>query len=399
MTIATPSIQEMDFLGGAIELEEEDKGAKKIEHCGKCITPNSRPRIVFNEDGICNACLNAERKKRINWEERRREFLGLVEPFRSRDGSWDCVVPWSGGKDSSYVAYRLKFDFGMNPLLVTFSPMIPNEVGIANREALIRQGFDHLLFRPDQNVHRKLAKRFFIERGNPKVAWDAGVNTIPVQTAVRFGIPLVFYAEHGESEYGGKVLREESMKIRDYTEVIEHQVGDDPLNWADEEIFVKDLNPYLYPDLKDVERVGMKAMYFAYFFKWSMFENYQFIKSRYGFRTNPKGRTDGTFTDFDSLDDKIDCLYYYMQFIKFGFGRAVRDASRLIQNGHMTRREGLELARLYDSEFPHEHFGEVLEYLDLTEKEFHEIVDMHRNTEIWRRENKAWVLRYPLPEK
>ena len=375
----------------------EEKGAKKIKYCKKCLMPNSRPRIVFDDEGVCNACRNAETKQEIDWEARKNEFFKFVEPYRSKDGSWDCVVPWSGGKDSSSIAYRLKFNFGMNPLLVTFSPMMPNEIGNYNREALIRLGFDHLFFRPDQKVHRKLAKRFFIERGNPKVAWDAGVNVIPVKVAVNFNIPLVFYAEHGESEYGGKVLKEESKKIRDYTEVIEHQIGDDPRNWVDDDISMKDLNGYIFPDLKEIDHVGVKAMYFSYFFKWSMFENYQLIKSNLDFRTNPNGRTSGTFTNFDSLDDKIDCLYYYMQFIKFGFGRAVRDASRLIQNGHMKRQEGLELARRYDSEFPYEHFTEVIDYLDLAEAEFYEIVDRHRNPEIWKKEGNNWALRYPLP--
>src|SRR5262249_15052099 len=158
-------------------------------------------------------------KKGVDWEARRKEFLSMLDNFRSKRGEWDCVVPWSGGKDSSSIAYKLKFEFGMNPLLVTFSPMLPNEVGNQNRETLIRYGFDHLMIRPDQRVHRLLAKRFFIERGNPKVAWDAGVNAAPMQIAVKFGIPLVFYAEHGESEYGGRVLSEESKKLRDFTEV------------------------------------------------------------------------------------------------------------------------------------------------------------------------------------
>jgi N-acetyl sugar amidotransferase len=374
----------------------EERGAKKVVYCAKCLMPDTRPRIVFDGEGVCNACRNAEEKHNIDWAKRREEFFRTVEPYRSRNGYWDCVVPWSGGKDSSAVAYRLKFELGMNPLLVTFSPMMPNDVGNHNREALIRLGFDHLFFRPDQKVHRRLARRFFIERGNPKVAWDAGINAVPVQVAVNFNIPLVFYAEHGESEYGGKVLREESKKIRDYTEVIEHQVGDDPRNWTDEEIKLKELNPFIYPDLKDVSRVGVKALYFSYFFKWSMFENYQLIRTKYDFRTCPKGRTDGTFTNFDSLDDKIDNVYYYMQFIKFGFGRAVRDASRLIQNGHMTRGQGLELARRYDSEFPYEFFDEVLDYLGMTEEEFHNIVDLHRNPEIWTRRGQDWALRYPL---
>lgn len=373
------------------------QGARGIRYCSRCLMPNSRPRIVFDEDGVCNACRHAEEKRTaVDWEARKRQFIDLIAPYRSKDGSWDCIVPWSGGKDSSSIAYKLKFEFGMNPLLVTFSPQVPNEVGIHNREALIQLGFDHFFFRPNQRVHRRLARRFFIERGNQKVAWDAGVNVIPVKVAVKFNIPLVFYAEHGESEYGGKVLSEESKKIRDFTEVIEHQIGDDPRNWIDEEIRADDLNPYVYPALEEIKKVGVKALYFAYFFKWSSYENYLYIKDKFDFRTCPEGRTEGTFTDFDSLDDKSDNLYYYMQYIKFGFGRAVRDASRMIQNRQLSRAQGLEYARKYDHEFPARYFKEMLDYLSLSEGEFYEIVDKHRNPEIWKKEKGEWQLRYPL---
>ncbi|MEW6664765.1 MAG: N-acetyl sugar amidotransferase [Thermodesulfobacteriota bacterium] len=378
----------------------ENQGCREIKYCTRCLMPNSRPRIVFDEEGVCNACrYAAEKHKTIDWSQRRAEFLEILDQYRSADGSWDCVVPWSGGKDSSTVAWKIKHEFGMNPLLVTFSPMMPNEVGSRNRESLIRAGFDHLFFRPNQKVHRRLAKRFFIERGNPKVAWDAGVNVLPVQVAVNYGIHLIFYAEHGETEYGGKVIHQESGKVRDFTEVIEHQIGDHPLNWVDEEVSPNDLQSYLYPDLGKIRERRVTAFYFAYFNKWSMYENYLYIREKIPFQTHPLGRTVGTFTDFDSLDDKMDPLYYHMQFIKFGFGRAVRDASRLIQNGHLTRSEGLEKARRFDSEFPHEFFDEVLEYLDLSEKEFHQIVDKHRNPEIWEKRGAEWCLRYPLPEK
>ncbi|MBF0595727.1 MAG: N-acetyl sugar amidotransferase [Candidatus Omnitrophica bacterium] len=373
------------------------EGSRKIVCCKKCLMPNSRPRVVFNEEGVCNACTYAEEKwKNVNWDFRREEFLRLIEPYRSKKGEWDCVVPWSGGKDSSAIAYKLKDEFGMNPLLVTFSPQVPNEVGVFNRESMIQKGFDHLFFRPDQRVHRKLAKRFFIERGHQKVAWDTGVNTIPVRVAVQFNIPLVFYAEHGESEYGGKVLNEESSKLRDFTEVIEHQIGDDPRNWVDEDISQKDLQPYLYPPLDEVARVGVKAFYFAYFFKWSSYENYIYLKDKIDFHTCPAGRSEGTFTDFDSLDDKSDNLYYYMQYIKFGFGRATRDASRMIQNKQLTREKGLEYAQKYDAEFPALFFKDMLEYLKLTEAEFASIVDKHRNAEVWKKENGQWVLRNPI---
>lgn len=372
--------------------------SREVVFCKKCLTPNTRPRVTFNGDGICNACINAEDKNSIDWSRREAEFIELISPLKKRSNGqlYDCIVPWSGGKDSSAVAYKLKFQFGLNPLLVTYSPMIPNEIGHHNREQMIQLGFDHLYFRPNQKVLRYLARRFFIERGNPKVAWDAGINVVPIQVAVNYKIPVVFYAEHGESEYGGRVLSEEHKRTRDFTEIIENYVGDDPRNWVDDFVSEEDLLPYIYPNLDDVSRVNVKAFYFGYFFRWSMYENYQFIRDKVDFKTNAKGRTDCTFTDYDSLDDKIDNLYYYMQFIKFGFGRAVRDASRLIQNGHLTRLEGLRLARKYDDEFCYEYFKEVLEYLRLSKDEFFETVDLHRNPEIWIRRDGDWVLRNPL---
>lgn len=370
---------------------------RQVAYCTKCVMPNTRPRIMFDADGVCNACRYAERKwDDIDWDARRAEFLALLHQYRSTNGTWDCIVPWSGGKDSSAIAYRLKYEFGMNPLLVTFSPQLPTDVGVHNREALVRAGFDHHLLRPDQRVHRHLARRFFLERGNHKVAWDAGINATPVQAAVRYHIPLVFYAEHGESEYGGKVLREDSAKVRNFTEVLEHQIGDDPQNWIDEQVTERDLNPYQYPIADEIRRVGVQAYYFAYFFKWSSFENYEYIKEKIDFRTCPEGRTEGTFTNFDSLDDKADNLYYYMQYVKFGFGRAIRDASRMIQNKQLTRAEGLAFARQYDHEYPARYLPEMLEYLRLTERDFIEIVDRHRNIEIWKQEQGKWVLRFPL---
>lgn len=371
-------------------------GHTAVRYCTRCLMPDTRPRIVFDEQGVCNACHTADEKDTIDWGNRAGEFRETVERMRPHEGAYDCVVPWSGGKDSTYIAHRLKFEFGLNPLLVTFSPLLPNDIAVHNREEVLKHGFDHLMIRPNQRVSRRLARRFFIERGNPKVHWDAGVNAVPVQVAVKYRIPLIFYAEHGESEYGGRVLSEEHRKMRDFAEVLEHQIGDDPNNWLDEEIDERDLEPYRYPDLDAVADVGVKALYFGWFFRWSMYDNYQYVRRAVpDFMTDPKGRTDGTFTDFDSLDDKIDNLYYYMQYVKFGFGRATRDACRMIQNGHMARAEGLELARKYDAEFPETYFAENLDYLSLTSDEFSETVDLHRNNELWTLAGNEWRLRFP----
>ena len=369
-----------------------------IKFCKRCIMPNTRPRIVFDHNGICNACLHTDKKNQINWTNREKEFFNLVEKIKNHskktNAHYDCVVPWSGGKDSTSIALKLKFEFELNPLLVTFSPLLINECGIYNREEVSKMGFDSVLLVPNQKISKILSKRFFTERGNPKVAWDAGVNAGPVQVAINYNIPTVFYAEHGESEYGGLVLDEESEKKRNLREVIEHQIGDFPENWVSDEITIKDLSPYIYPSEEKIRHINLTAYYFSYFFKWSMLENYEYVKKKLpSFKTNPNGRTKGTFTDFDSLDDKIDCLYYYMQYIKFGFGRATRDSCRMIQNNQMTREKSIELARKYDEEFPKDDFNEVLKYLDINQDQFEEIVNKHRNQEIWKSGiNNKWEL-------
>ncbi len=253
-------------------------------------------------------------------------------------------------------------------------------------------------FRPNQKIHRHLAKRFFLERGNPKVAWDAGVNVLPVQVALAYDIKLIFYAEHGESEYGGKILSEDSAKIRNLSEVLENQIGDDPSNWIDDVVTEEDLNPYCYPDINVINNKKITAYYFGYFNKWSMFDNYIYLKNNnVPFELAENNRTEGTFTNFDSLDDQIDDLYYYMQYIKFGFGRSIRDSARLIQNGIISKEEGYHLIKKYDGEFPRKYFKNVIDYLDVSnENEFIHIVDQHRNEEIWskdRKSNSEWNLR------
>jgi len=367
----------------------------EIINCKICLTPNTRPRVIFEGDKICNACKYKDKKNDVDWPKRKNELKAICNKYRSKTNEYDCIVPWSGGKDSSSVAYKLKFDYGMNPLLVTFSPLIPSIVGVKNRKNFLDMGFDNVYFHPNEKVSRILSKRFFRERGNPKVHWDAGINSLPIQIACEKNIKLVFYAEHGESEYGGRVLNKDSDKIRNFEEVIENQIGDDPQNWVSDEINMYNLQPYIYPKLEVIKQKQITPYYFSYFEKWDIHENYKFIKSKTKFSEN-ETRISGTFQNYDSLDDYIDPLYYYMQFIKFGFGRALRDASRLIRNNHLERDKGLEYVKAYDGEFPDTEFQTILKFLNLTTEEFYKIVDQHRNNEIWEKSGNTYKLKFEI---
>jgi N-acetyl sugar amidotransferase len=362
-----------------------------VIHCKQCLMPSSRPRVQFS-DGVCNACnyvMGAY--QRIDWESRKDEFIQLRKSAESV-GGYHCVVPFSGGKDSSVVAYRLK-QYGLNPLLVCYGQMLWTDVGRANFDRLCNLGFDIVYFRHNQRVSRHLTRRFFIERGHPKQHYDAGVNSVPLRVALNYDIPLIFYAEHGESFYGGNVLSEEHRRTRDLAEVLEHQVGDDPRNWVDEVVSEADLAPYTLPDQGEIDRLGLRAFYFSHFFKWDIYENARYAREKLGFVG--VHRSNGSFEGWDSIDDMIDDLDFYMMHVKFGFGRATRMACRQIQAGHLTREQGLGLVRQYDGEFPHRYLPQILDYLGLSLSELREIADQHRNPELWGKANGEWHLKYP----
>lgn len=359
-----------------------------IQWCRTCLMPSSRPRVVFDATGQCNACTWAfEHKPRIDWEQRHADLRALAEEYSGHAGAWNCVVPFSGGKDSAAVAWKLR-DAGFRPLLVCYGQLIWTDIGRRNLHRVADAGFDIHYWRVNQRVSRALARRFFVERGHPKQHYDAAVNAVPIQTAEAFKIPLVFYAEHGETEYGGHILSEESRKTRDLAEILENQVGDDPRNWATDGISEHDLAPYIPPDTWNA-----KVLYFSHFERWDIYKNALFAREKYGFEW--LDRSIGSFEGFDSIDDHIDDLDYYMMYVKFGFGRAVRMASRLIQNGHWSRANGLLLVNMYDGEFPEALMPKILEYLGMDRAEFDKTVDLHRNPEIWTKENGQWTLRSP----
>jgi len=360
--------------------------------------PSSRPRITFDERGFCNGCVyNSKRKLDIDWSGRKNNLKAILGSHKNSDTNknYDCVVAWSGGKDSSAVALKLRDELDLNPLLVTFSPLIPTPEGDYNRRSLLRLGFDSILISPSLRTSSYLSKRFLVERGDPKVHWNAGINAVTINIASALRIPIVFYAEHGESEYGGKVIHTESSFRRNLDEILENQIGDDPINWIDDVLAERDLEPYLIDGPK---LASLDILYFAHFFPWDVVENLNYVEKSIKFKRNPRGRTYGTFTDFDSLDDTMDDLYYYMQFIKFGFGRCLRDCARQIQKGRMTREEAFGLIKDFDGEYPTESIPPTLEYLEMSQVELEHIIDTHRRKDLWEKNDERWVLKHLLSE-
>tara|TARA_A100001015_G_scaffold315342_1_gene426948 strand:- start:1118 stop:2239 length:1122 start_codon:yes stop_codon:yes gene_type:complete len=362
-------------------------------YCKKCHTPNTRPRIKFDNEGVCNACrFHENRNAKINFSERKKELTELCNKYRSKNGEYDCIVPWSGGKDSSAIAYKLKFEHQMNPLLVTFSPIIGSKTGLHNRKGFRSLGFDNVLIAPDIKISKYLSKRFFIERGDPKIHWTAGIKSSPIKTAIDKNIKLIFYAENGECFYGGNVLHKDAEKKTYLQDIVENKIGDHPLNWVDENISKKDLNPYLLPDENEIINSKIEIYYFAYFEKWNVEENFNYISSKFNFLCHEDGRSPGTFTNFDSLDDHVDQVYYYLQLLKFGFGRATRDASRLIQQSNKNYEDLKDKIKKFDREVPTSDILKYCNFISLNIDEFNKICDKHRDKELWQFSGNNWKL-------
>ncbi|MBM3952939.1 MAG: N-acetyl sugar amidotransferase [Rhodospirillales bacterium] len=367
---------------------------KEVRYCKRCVISNQRPRMAFNEDGICFACLFADYKNNsINWDNRERELRDLLDRYRRKDGGFDVIVPSSGGKDSAIVAHKLKYEFGMNPLTVTWAPHKYTEIGWENFQGLIHSGLDNIMGHPNGIIHRKLTKLALFENGDPFTPFVFGQVLFPLRVALQFGIKLIFSGENGEAEYSGDPAAwdKRGFAVDEYARF--WFSGNSVEQWLDRGFSRADLAMYLPPDQSRVLESGIERHFWSYYKKWIPQENFYYAAEHTGFKPNPLGRSEGTYSKYASLDDRIDGFHYYFALLKFGHGRATSDAAHEIRDGHITREEGVALVRRYDMEFPKRHFNEFLEYCDITEDEFWEACEIWRNDNLWIKSGNEWKLK------
>jgi N-acetyl sugar amidotransferase len=401
-----------------------------VKFCRRCVISNQRPNssiefqhtratkkitISFDADGVCDACRNAEHKaKTIDWDQRERELRAICDRFRRNDGSYDCVVPGSGGKDSFYAAHKLKYEYGMHPLTVTWAPHIYTEWGWENQQAWIKAGFDNYLCTPNTRVHRLLTRLAVENLFHPFQPFILGQKNLAPKMALLFNIPLVFYGEN-EAEYGNPIEDTASAR-RDY----KYFVSDDPSRVFFGGTSVRDLKdrygleqvdlePYLPADPKKVEQLKLEVHYLGYYLKWHPQACYYYAVEHGGFQASPE-RTPGTYSKYNSIDDRIDDFHYYTTYVKFGIGRATYDASQEIRSGDITRDEGVALVRRFDGEWPGRFAEEIFRYLSIpakdyprasaefaepmmTRESFLTLADAFRSPHLWTKESGEWKLR------
>jgi len=370
----------------------------EVKFCTKCTISNQRPRITFNADGVCSACQFAEYKKQhVDWKERENELLKLLKRFKRNDGGYEVLVPSSGGKDSARIAHELKYKYGMNVLTVTWAPHLYTDIGFKNFQSMIHVGgVDNILGTPSGKIHRKLTRLSFDMLGDPFQPFIYGQTNFPLQIAAKHRIPLIMYGENGEVEYGGD-MKNAFKPTRDYkSDHKKHYFsGLGPEDLISMGISEKDLAPYMAPPHEDLDELGAEIHFYGYYFKWIPQENFYYCVENTGFTPNPV-RSEGTYSKYASLDDKIDGFHYYLSFIKFGIGRATSDSAHEIRDGHLMREEGVRLVRKFDGEFPQKYFDVFLKYCDMTEEHFWETIDSWRSEHLWGKTGGDWKLKHAV---
>ncbi|WP_295234450.1 N-acetyl sugar amidotransferase [Sediminibacterium sp.] len=387
---------------------------KEVKFCTKCVMSNQRPAstvefkhtadskkttMQFDENGVCDACRTAEIKDNINWNMREEELVELLNKHRKNDGSYDCLVPGSGGKDSAYQAHILKYKYGMNPLTVTWPPILYTDYGLKNWRNWLDSGFDNISFYRNGKVMKLLTKLSIENLLHPFQTFILGQKNLAPKIAAAHGINLIFYGEN-EAEYGNPIadnitsLRDKSYYSFDHLNEIYLGGVTVPELLENYDVRLSDIMAFLPPKADELERANIEVHYLGYYLKWTPQEVYYYAVENTGFKARPF-RTQGSYSKYSGIDDKIDDLHFYTTFIKFGIGRTSYDASQEIRNKHLTREEGVSLVSRFDGEFPDRYFEDVMKYIDMKPEHFHDLCDKFRSPHLWGKDASGeWKLRH-----
>jgi N-acetyl sugar amidotransferase len=367
-----------------------------LKYCIRCVMPSTKPDLHIDASGVCNACRAYEGRQHVDWDVRKQELLTLLDRYRTSGGNWDCVVPVSGGKDSTYQVIRM-LQLGINPLCVTSSTCDLSPVGRKNIENLKRLGVDHMEFSPNTRVRARLNRIALTEVGD--IAWPehVGIFTIPVRAAVQFNVPLVVWGENSQNEYGGPAAAADNNVLtrrwlEEFGGLLGMRVSDLTETYG---IPQRQLLPYQYPSDEELQRVGVTGLFLGHYLPWDGLSNV-LISQAHGF-TSFDTAVEGSMVNYENLDNHQHGIHDYFKFLKFGFSRATDIACLHVRRGRITRQDALEIVKLRDGKFPWSYLGkplqEILDPLDMPVEEFVKICDRFTNRKIFVRDAAGALLK------
>ncbi|MEX1028731.1 MAG: N-acetyl sugar amidotransferase [Paenibacillaceae bacterium] len=358
-----------------------------IKYCTRCVMPDTKPDLLLDEHGVCNACRSYEQRKEVDWDQRKIELMEVVGRYRSKDASsWDCIVPVSGGKDSTYQVIRM-LQLGLNPLCVTATTCHLSDIGRKNIENIKNLGVDYVEFSPNPVVRRKLNKVGLTQVGDISWPEHVGIFTIPVRAAVQYKVPLIVWGENSQNEYGGPAAAADNHVLtRRWLEEFGGLLG---LRVTDligiDGITEKDIIAYSYPTDEELQAVGVTGIFLGHYIPWDGYSN-ALLSQAHGFTTMDH-TVEGSIVNYENLDNHQTGIHDYFKFLKFGFGRASDIACLHTRRGRITRQDALELVRIHDGKFPWTYLGkpieEIINPIGITLDEFIGICDRFTNKKLF----------------
>ncbi|MDD5299047.1 MAG: N-acetyl sugar amidotransferase [Gallionella sp.] len=367
-----------------------------LKYCVRCVMPHTKPDLHIDEEGVCNACRSIEKRIEINWDQRKKELLGLLDKYRRNGAHWDCIVPVSGGKDSTYQVIRM-LQLGLNPLCVTSTTCDLADIGRKNIENLKRLGVDHFEFSPNPIIRAKLNRIGLTEVGDISWPEHVGIFTIPVRAAVQFNVPLIVWGENSQNEYGGPAAASENNVLtrrwlEEFGGLLGMRVSDLTETYGIER---RHLLPYQYPSDEELQRVGVTGLFLGHYLPWDGLSN-ALIAQANGFATFDKP-VEGSMVNYENLDNHQTGIHDYFKFLKFGFSRATDIACLHVRRGRITRQDAIEIVKARDGKFPWTYLGkplkDILEPLDISIDEFVKICDRFTNKKIFKRDVSGILLK------
>ena len=371
-----------------------------VAYCAKCVTPNTWPDAVFDDDGVCLPCRYAESLASADWGARKVELDGISEWGRtSKRGVYDCIIGVSGGKDSLRQAFFARDDLGLNPLLVScvYPPEQQTQRGADNLSNLVEQGFDLHLVGPAPQVSKRLTQYSFLRFANIFKASELVLYASLPRVAVAYGIPLIFLGENPALAFGGSVgsISSDGNKQRFHNTL----AGGKLETWLESGLTAKEMNWYKYPSEHDFERAQLRIVYLGYYMRdFNDIANGAFalahgLEERTGLDALPEET--GSLNAFEAVDDDFVHVNQMIKHLKLGFGKVVQQASVQLRLGKMTREEAIEVVDKYDGRCSERYIDHFCRYIDISKEKFREVVDEARNTDLWQLNNRGdWELRY-----
>lgn len=358
-----------------------------LTYCRRCVMPSTKPDLKIDAEGVCSACRHYERRKTVDWDARLAEMKKLLAEYRSSDGSRnDCIIPVSGGKDSTYQVIRM-LEMGMNPLCVTATTDHLTDIGRYNIENIKRLGVDYIEVTPNPVVRRRINRLALRQVGDISWPEHVAIFTIPIRVAVQHRIPLIVWGENSQDEYGGPATAANDRTLtRRWLEEFGGLLG---LRVSDlvgqEGIEQRNLVHYAYPSDEELRSVGVTGIFLGYFMPWDGMQNF-LISQAHGFRSYPQV-VEGSMVCYENLDNAQTGIHDYFKFLKYGFGRATDLACMQVRRGRLSRADAIRIVQMHDGRYPNEYLGvklgEILSAIGMDKAEFDRICDRFTNKKLF----------------